>query len=88
MTCHIEQGELVGSDGITRVELRLYHLYDKCPKCGPNYDPNRVAKAVAKALGLCGKGLECGGLCYLKSGHDLFCLCIGDENGVPDTCPA
>lgn len=52
MTCHIEIGETL-PDG--RVEMIMYHLYDKCHVCGPNYDPDRVAKKVATFL----FGVEC-----------------------------
>lgn len=36
----------------------------------------------------CGKELECGGTCFLSAGHSPPCLCVGDEDGVPNTCPA
>lgn len=36
----------------------------------------------------CGAKLDCGGECYLAPGHAPPCLCVGDEDGEPGTCPA
>lgn len=36
----------------------------------------------------CAKPLDCGEKCFLPAGHDGPCLCIGDENGEPESCPA
>lgn len=45
-------------------------------------------KAAEAGDAACGKTLECGGACTLASGHPPPCLCAGDEDGVPGTCPA
>jgi hypothetical protein len=36
----------------------------------------------------CAKTLACGGRCRLAPGHAPPCLCDGDEDGVPGSCPA
>ncbi len=36
----------------------------------------------------CNKGVECGGLCYLKPFHAGPCLCVSDDPGKPGSCPA
>lgn len=36
----------------------------------------------------CGKKLECGSNCIDEAGHNGECLCSGDYNGEPGTCPA
>jgi hypothetical protein len=36
----------------------------------------------------CGKRLDCGGDCHLAHAHDGPCLCSGDMDGKPGTCPA
>jgi hypothetical protein len=36
----------------------------------------------------CSRGLDCGGWCWQPPGHAGPCLCCGDEDGEPDTCPA
>jgi hypothetical protein len=40
------------------------------------------------AAGLCGKRLDCGGLCCLVAKHEGLCECCGDDPGEPDSCPA
>ena len=36
----------------------------------------------------CNKSLECGGWCNRWPGHAGPCLCDGDEDGTPGSCPA
>ena len=46
------------------------------------------AGAVVIRPDTCGASLDCGGECFLPPGHPPPCLCIGDDFGEPDTCPA
>jgi hypothetical protein len=36
----------------------------------------------------CGQPNECGGSCIRARGHDGKHLCVGDEDNIPETCPA
>jgi len=60
-------------------------------------DVRRYREALARAheeldalrlKGACNMTLDCGGTCYLHKGHKSPCLCTGDTNGEPGTCPA
>ncbi len=37
---------------------------------------------------VCGKALDCGERCFMPLDHDEPCLCIGDVDGEPGSCPA
>jgi hypothetical protein len=37
---------------------------------------------------VCEKPMDCGSTCYLPPTHKGPCLCMGDYDGQPDTCPA
>jgi hypothetical protein len=47
-----------------------------------------VARAAVPEAEQCGKPLECGSTCCLRSAHLGECECGGDEPGKPGSCPA
>lgn len=69
------------------------HIGEECTVDGCACDDFRDAPpdttgAEPISPATCGVPLDCGGSCFLPAGHPPPCLCIGDEDGVPDTCPA
>ena len=65
-------------DEIEREARRKSHAANDAKKAGAPPIPEDT----------CGVQLECGSTCFLPPGHPPPCLCIGDDFGEPDTCPA
>jgi hypothetical protein len=74
---------------------KTFHAAPRCPESYPQKRDGRSGSSHPKCCAgcpypdvLCATPLDCGERCFLPKGHDGQCLCIGDENGEPDTCPA
>ncbi len=74
---------------------KTFRAAPRCPESYPTNPSGRTMGSHAKCCPgcpypatLCGAPIDCGEKCFLPKDHDGPHLCIGDENGEPDTCPA
>lgn len=74
----------------------FWKVFNESPRCPESY-PNpggRLGSHPKCCDGCpypkqpCESKLDCGESCYLPKGHEPPCLCIGDMDGEPGTCPA
>lgn len=66
----------------SKTEEDFDRAYDEWAKSGVAVEPAGEGEA------LCPKQSRCGGACVRKAGHEGLCLCGGDSDNVPGTCPA
>lgn len=67
---------------------KIFHKATRCPDRNKRGSHPKCCAACPYPAILCGQPIECGEKCFLPMKHEGPCLCIGDEDGQPNSCPA